>query len=141
MKKLIILAGVFAFGIYFSACNNGGNADQANKDKAAIDSMVTSWNKMLTDSLTGVCMADARAKGMAMGDSMVTASKKGGKKTTSTTKTTTTTTTTKTDTNSGPVGNKGNNTTNGNPVGTKGGTKNADGTTTNPVGTKGKPKN
>ena len=78
MKKSIILAGAVALAFSFNACQKD-NGEQAKKDWAAIDSIAGAKSTALTDSLNNECMMAAITKGMAMGDSMVNASKKGGK--------------------------------------------------------------
>lgn len=79
MKKSIILTGAIALALGFQSCQKGDDGAQAAKDWAAIDSIANMKATALTDSLNNACMMDATAKGMAMGDSMVNASKKGGK--------------------------------------------------------------
>ena len=79
MKKSIILAGAVALAFSFNACQQGDNGEQEKKDWAAIDSIAGAKSTAFTDSLNTECMNAAMAKGMAMGDSMVNASKKGGK--------------------------------------------------------------
>lgn len=81
MKKSIILTGAIALALGFQSCQKGDNGAQAAKDWASIDSISNLRATAFTDSLNNTCMMAAKAKGMAMGDSMVTASKKGGKKT------------------------------------------------------------
>lgn len=80
MKKSIILTGAIALALGFQSCQKGDNGAQAAKDWASIDSISNLRATAFTDSLNNTCMMAAKAKGMAMGDSMVTASKKGGKK-------------------------------------------------------------
>lgn len=92
MKKSIILTGAIALAFGFQSCQKGDDGAQAAKDWASIDSIANMKATAFTDSLNNACMMDATAKGMAMGDSMVNASKKGGKGSTKPKSTTTTTT-------------------------------------------------
>lgn len=79
MKKSIILTGALALAIGFQSCQSGDNGAQLAKDNAAIDSIANVKSTAFSDSLNNECLMAAAAKGMAMGDSMVNASKKGGK--------------------------------------------------------------
>ena len=79
MKKSIILTGALALAIGFQSCQSGDNGAQLAKDNAAIDSVATAKSTAFTDSLNNECMMAATTRGMEMGDSMVNASKKGGK--------------------------------------------------------------
>ena len=79
MKKSIILTGALALAIGFQSCQSGDNGAQLAKDNAAIDSVANAKGITFTDSLNNECLIAATTRGMEMGDSMVNASKKGGK--------------------------------------------------------------
>ncbi len=79
MKKSIILTGAIALALGFQSCQKGDDGAQAAKDWATIDSVSNLKATAFSDSLNMECLMAATAKGMAMGDSMVNASKKGGK--------------------------------------------------------------
>lgn len=81
MKKTIIFTGAIAIALGFQSCQSGDNGAQSAKDNSAIDSIANVKSTAFTDSLNNACLMDATTTGMAMGDSMVNASKKGGKKT------------------------------------------------------------